>query len=652
MSDPSPEFELVSPASNATSDKQVSTNCSTIEFARQVFDEQETGRILTGASLPGDLGTSNPGDHMWSLQQIRMPPVSIMNSFFDAYFYRVQWFIMILVEPNFRKTAQEIITRDQWHRRELGSCMLVLAVAAIGLQSVLSDKEWDGHTKLRARGIDPETMLQEFISEIRLHLLDVLEDCRVEAVQIPLLLSSYYVFHNSPRLAWTVLGMSVRAAHALDMQSQDTSGTDLIMEETKSRCWNHLVVSDTFTSMVYGRPVSIDYAEVHELRICDDLTLSPWVLGLFPGDTNNTEIGKGLFHTMKTEIYQIVRRTLLQFHRLRIGPVMEDKDLEAIATITKDSDTALQLWREKVPRALDFEYWRSEGWEMISRELQESSSCIKQEAEAMFLQAALLQLTYDSALIQIHRSLLERKLRTAYKPVVEAINKSLTAATAAALRISHIPVHKFRKHFAASFVSMQQFTAGVILCIQPTVTPLSPAALEAKAGVMRIIRASRSDSYQNRIARHTEQLLTELLKVTNQREMVCALNDNTSGRAGKENTFHWPRNENPQTDISAETYGEGSSTIMPVSTAQEPPEHVSWRENAGSELSPSTIMPLEYPSEYIFEQLDSTFGAFGESELSCGLWPAAAFKLISSTAIFNMMPEDQNSIWNWGRTFP
>jgi hypothetical protein len=615
--------ELVSPASNATtSDKQqLNTNSSTIDFARQVFNEQETGRILTGASLPGDVGISNPGDHPWSLQQLKMPPAPVMLSLFDAYFHRVQWFIMLLVEPHFRKTAQGIISRDQWPRRELGSCMLVLAVAAIGLQSVLSDKYWTGYEQLRVHSIDPETMLLEFIAEIRLHLLDVLEDCRVEAVQIPLLLSSYYVFHNSPRLAWTVLGMSLRAAYALDMQNQDKCGTDLIMEETKSRCWNHLVVSDTFTSMVYGRPVSIDYAEVHQLRVLDDLTLPPGLISSLPGATDNVKIGKGLFHVMKTEIYEIVRQTLLRFHRLRLGPIMVDKDLEAIASIVQDSDNALQSWRGNVPQILDFEFWRGEGWNRLTQEPQESTEAMKEQAETMILQAALLQLTYDSALIQIHRSLLERKLKTAYKPVVGAINRSLVAATAAALRISHIPVHKFRKHFAASFVSMQQFTAGVILCIQPTCLPFSPAALEAKAGVLKIIRASRTESHQNRIARHTEQLLTELLKVTNQREMACALGDNMGGRAPRETMFNWSSDGIPQAGPPVvEAYGGGSSSMASVSTSQDLYENANgngpWGENPGCGLLSNTSMPLEYPSEYIFEQLDSTFGAFGECELS------------------------------------
>ncbi|KAJ5995539.1 hypothetical protein N7481_002516 [Penicillium waksmanii] len=632
--------ELLSPASTATtSDKQqlnTNTTTSTIDFARQVFNEQETGRILTGASLPGDVGTANPGEHLWSLQQIKMPPTPVMISLLDAYFHRVQWFIMLLVEPHFRKTAQDIISRDQWPRRELGSCMLLLAVAAIGLQSVLSDKDWDGYDQMRVHNIDPETLLQGFVAEIRLHLLDVLEDCQVEAVQIPLLLSSYYVFHNSPRLAWTVLGMSLRAAYALDMQNQDTSGTDLIMAETKSRCWNHLVVSDTFTSMVYGRPVSIDYAEVHQLRVLDDLTLPPDLFTSLPGATDNGNIGKGLFHVMKTEIYEIVRQTLLRFHRLRLGPIMEDKDLEAIASIVQDSDNALQSWRRNVPQILDFEFWRGEGWHRLGQEVQESTEAMKEQAETMFLQAALLQLTYDSALIQIHRSLLERKLRTAYKPVVDAINRSLVAATAAALRISQIPVHKFRKHFAISFVSMQQFTAGVILCIQPTCLPFSPAALEAKAGVLKIIRASRTESHQNRIARHTEQLLTELLKVTNQREMACALGDNVSGRVSKETMFNGPSNAIQQAcPPVVEAYGGRSSSTAPISTSQELSENGngSWGENSGCELSSNTAMSLEYPSEYIFEQLDSTFGAFGET-------------------IFNMMPEDQNSSWNWGRTFP
>ncbi|KAJ5757979.1 uncharacterized protein N7511_006673 [Penicillium nucicola] len=586
---------------------------------------EDAGRILTGASLPGDIGADNAGDQVWRLQVIDSPPVPVMNVLIDAFFQRMQWFILVFVEPSFRATAERIIGHQEWRREDLGSCMAALVVAAIGLQSALPDADWPGHAILRAHNIDANNMLKGLIAEIRLHLLDTLEDCQIEAVQIPILLSCYYVFHNSPGLAWTVVGMAVRAASALDIQN--TSSSDPIMEETRSRCWNHLIVSDTFTSMVYGRSVSIDHAQVHPLTVVNDLMIDPWVLNHCPVAPHDQTIGRDVFHVMKAEVYGIVHDTLVRFRQLRLGPRISDGDLETIAQIVRESDENLRQWRHRVPRIFDFDFWISGGWEKICQNLQAASEAVKEQAETVFLQAAILQLTYDSALIQIHRSLLERRSRTIYKPVADAIHRSLVEATAAALRISQIPVDKFQRHFGASFVSMQQFTAGVILCIQPTFSPFSPAALEAKTGVMKIIRASRAVGYRNRIAKHTEQLLTELLKVTNQRELSRALGNGTEATVSKDTTVNWPTTP---TTRQAPMAGVGPHQGEMQASASESLLF----DIAGASDDPSEIdYAINFPSAYIFEDLDNTFGAFGEF-------------------MFNMAPDGQNSIWNWGRTFP
>lgn len=44
--------------------------------------------------------------------------------------------------------------------------------------------------------IDPQLLLDGLISKIQVYLLGLLTDCPIEAVQVPMLLSCYYVFHN------------------------------------------------------------------------------------------------------------------------------------------------------------------------------------------------------------------------------------------------------------------------------------------------------------------------------------------------------------------------------------------------------------------------------------------------------------------------
>ncbi|KAJ5398865.1 hypothetical protein N7465_009354 [Penicillium sp. CMV-2018d] len=613
---------------------QSGANATAIDFARRVFNEEEVGRTLTGASIPGDTGAPTIDNSLWHLTEVELPPEAVMLALIDVYFDRMQWFILIFHEPSFRHTARRIISQTSWRRQDLSPTMAVLAVAMIGLQSVLPDQGWPGHELLREHSIDGEKLMHGLINEIRRNLLDISIDCRIEAVQVCILVSHYYVYHGSPSIAWTVSGMGLRSAYALRLYTKSAQCENPVVDEIRSRCWNHSIVGDTFSSAIYGRPSSIDTGIValHSLRDMDDLLIDPLLL------KNEWISGDGMptttagFFTMKHEIYNIIRHVLLRFRRLQLRKVTIEEDLLAIAEAAQDSERQLVSWRKRVPRLFDFEFWSSDNrLEHFEQQIKELPQRTKSQAETIILQAATLQLTYEGALIQVYRPLLEQKTTSfCSRSVVDAIHESVRVATAAALRISRIPVHRFQHHFAESFTSLQQFTAGVILCILPTSQPFTTAAHEAKAGIMRIIHASTAFGPHNRIAKQTAQLLTELLKVTIEREMSGAL------RGGLETSL-LPR-EMPDrgailglqqtaridhTGSHPPSEREVCGDYPPVSTIQAPPysrlppdmSQAIYDDNkVNDRLVQAPIELPEYPSANIFEQLDDTFGAFGERE--------------------------------------
>ncbi|KAJ5832275.1 hypothetical protein N7474_000586 [Penicillium riverlandense] len=639
------------PDSNTSNtDPGFRTNISAIDFARSVFDEEKTGRSFTGASIPGDVGRPTSENTIWHLEKFQMPTECVMQALIDAYFHRTQWHILLFHEPSFRKTAQRVLSQKVWRRQDLSAVMAVLSVAAIGLQSVMPDTKWPGHDLLRGHAINAHSLLQGFIMEVRHHLLDVLEDCQIESVQIGILLSCFYVFHNSPNLAWTTLGMAVRAAFALDIQSQKNSNKDLIENEVRSRCWNHIIVADTFSSVIYGRPPSVDPSSVglHQLGTLEDLEIDPWLLTnpLLLNSSGTTSMAT--FHALKGEIYCITRESLLRFRRLPSRNAVDEEDLRAIAEITKEFDMLLMQWKNKLPELFDLQFWDCDGrWNQVSHQIQALPEPSRKQIESIYLQSAVLQLTYDAAVIQIHRPLVEQRIHNSScsASIMDAIHHSLSTATAAAMRISLAPMHALETHFAASFASLQQFTAGVILCIPPTIQPLTGAANEAKRGVMRIIRVSKSMSHYNRIARHNEQLLTELLKVTVQREMSCALGESAGIDSSKETPLKQPvstrHSQPPFLNTSSSVSNSAGRNIPDVGQIQPPfPPEVTWRQGTlNQDLYNGALAHTEFPSAHTelpsadtFQQLDDTFGAFGE-------------------LLFNLVPDDQSSSWNWGRTF-
>ncbi|CAG8043183.1 unnamed protein product [Penicillium nalgiovense] len=629
---------------------QSGANASAIDFARRVFNEEEAGRTLTGASIPGDTGDPTLDNSLWHLTEVELPPEAVMLALIDVYFDRMQWFILLFHEPSFRQTARSIISQSSWRRQDLSPTMAVLAVAMIGLNSALPDQRWHGHKLLREHAVDGQKLIHGLINEIRRNLLDISIDCRIEAVQVCFLVSSYYVYHSSPSIAWTASGMAVRSAYALHLYTKSARCESPVVDEIRSRCWNHAIVGDTFASIVYGRPSSIDTGLValHSLRDMDDLAIDSLLL------KNEWISGDGMptttagFFAMKYEIYNIIRHILSRFRRLQLRKETIEEDLLAIAEAAQDSEEQLIFWRKRVPRLFDFEFWSCENrLEHFQQQIEGLPQRTKYQAETIILQAATLQLTYDGALIQARRPLLEQKITGSCSPlVVDAIHESLRVATAAALRISRIPVLRFKHHFAESFASLQQFTAGVILCILPTSQPFTTAAHEAKAGIMRIIHASTALGPHNRIAKQTAQLLTELLKVTIEREMSGALRGGLETNLAKDIESGVISSVQPACIDHTGCHSPSSRDVFrdhpPMSTIQapshsgEPPHkpqttHDHRRPNDRPIQVP--VEPSEYPSANIFEQLDDTFGAFGE-------------------LMFNLIPDDQSSAWNWGRTVP
>ncbi|RAK91831.1 C6 transcription factor [Aspergillus costaricaensis CBS 115574] len=612
--------------------QQYATGTSAIGFARQVYNEEETGRTLTEAAVPGDVGMVGADNSLWGLKETPMPPTTVMLALINAYFDRMQWFILVLHEPSFREMAQPIISQHQWQRRDLGAVMTVLAVAVISLQSVLPDADWPGHILLSRHSIDAQDLLNKFLTEIRSRVLDILEDRRMEGVQVCLLLCCYYMFHSSPNMAWTTCGMAFRAAYALNLQETSTSSLPSIANETRSRCWNQIIISDTFCSILYGRPASLPSANVRHLQLVDDLVFDHSLLSNLSVENSDGITSRAPFHVLKTDVYAIAREILIRFRRLDLTSGIEEQNLEAIIRITEESNALLTDWWKAVPKLYDFDYWKADGrWETVEGQLQTLPPQERQQVETIYLQAAVLQLTYDGMVIQANRPLLERRINrlTSSRGIMDAMHRALDRATAAALRISRVPIHTLKNHFAIAVVSMTKFTAGVILCIPPTVKPLTATAHEAKDGVVRIIRASRSLKSHDRIARQTEQLLTELLKVTTQREITHALADNIETNCPSDTRLTGSGVDGPSNDsLSA---GRSRTSHGPAAQAAVDPVQGSW--DTDYNAPPAVMGPYDFLPAQAFQQLDDTFGAFGES-------------------MFNLVPDDQNSTWNWGRTFP
>lgn len=509
---------------------------SSLEFARSVFGEEEdaVGRSLTRGSIPGDiesitLDSSTP----WRLKDLELPPEPIMPFLIEAYFHRFHWYILLFHEPSFWNKTYRVYCQPSWRRRDLPDVITVLIVAALGLQSVLQDSTWHGHSTFRIHHINHCQLLLDLVSEVRFHLIDLLANPRIEAIQVCILLSCFHMFHSSPDLAWSTSGMAVRAGYALALHTKAPASEDGIAAQIRYRCWNHITVGDSFVTMIYGRPASVDaaFADLHELEHTNDLTIPPAILGLTGLSECSNITSQVTFHQMKFRLYYIIRQVLNRFRLLRPSQTNTNDGFVVLLRAINDTEASLAQWRQELPSPYNFEDRSLEDrWARLDYSLHDTPADAQEHAEIILLQAAMLQLLYDGAIILTHRPLLKFQVNPIRLSgsLIESMQKSLDAVICAALRISSFPVHKFEKHFVVSIVFHYLFMAGVILCIVPTSQPFTNTAQETKAGVVRIIRASRAMAQHNRIARQIDKLLTELLKIAVQRETLGALDSSVA----------------------------------------------------------------------------------------------------------------------------
>ncbi|KAJ6007330.1 hypothetical protein N7540_011306 [Penicillium herquei] len=645
---PAVTWDVSSPG-NGAPNQQPSTNASTVDFARQVFNEAATGRSLTRGVLPGDSGISNAGNSTWRLKELQIPPEDLMWAAIDAYFSRMHWLLGLVHEGSFRTSAQRILSSASWERRDLSHVLLVLTVAALGLKSALADPTWPGHRILSFLELDGCTLMKRFVSEIRLHILDLMEDSHIEAAQVCMLLSALYGFHDSPSLAWTLAKMAINAAVYLELYKASPINEDPLLAQVRHHCWNNVVVLETYTSIIYGRSVSTDpaFARIHAIQDSEEMRIDPVILGL-PSirDICDTS-SKSSFYNAQFRLYGLIRRNISQMMQIRASDDTETNRFAAIARCANESETLLKQWYKEIYSLYNLKIWMAnDRWKQFDQSLQDLPAKSIKNGKVLILQAAALQITYDGALMLVHQPLLESRMRTTPRSsfMVNSVQRSLHVAVEAASRISRFPVHLFQKQFSISFIYFHLFTAGVILCLVPPIQPLSLSAQEAKTGVLRIIQTCRAMRDKDRTAKQTEELLVELFKVTTTREMNSALE--ASGDADRiASLFSSPTNTQADRYNQDAYQSQGPNIDESINSGMEDPYRISsasvqspdsstriYRsapptEATGPNTTSEPIDPAIMPPAQVLQQNEETFGYFGKSMLDL---------------IFN----DQTSAWN------
>ncbi|KAI1616635.1 hypothetical protein EDD36DRAFT_141415 [Exophiala viscosa] len=608
-------------------------------FAKFVLGEDDENDSPVDGQLPGDARQSDTDEQTFPWISTRWPSPSVLQVAVDAYFDRVNWYILLFHQPSFTVRAQNIVQPSAWRRDGLCEVLLVAAVAAFGLRCVQHDKTWKGHRVLEAHSVTAGSVVADLMSQIGTHFYEIMLESRIEAYQICMLLTTYHVYFGSSNFAWNVSGVSSRTAYALALHCDKARNTDEIAREVGNRCWNHLVVADQFSTMILGRPASLDpaFAQFRMLTELDDTELPSSTAALPILQEDERPVSFLTYHTLKFEIYHIIRQTLQSFKVLQLPSPASVQDLKAFIQVVNTTEDRLKQWHENLPAVFKPSQWSAEDpWNVL--ELERCTPEERSVRRKLGLQGFILQLLHDAARVWAHRPLL--KLRISLSPnqdkiPLDDLPDSLGTSVRAALRMSGIPVNEFEGHVAQSFVLMHLFTAGIILCIAPTCQPYSQVAGEAKAGVLRIIAACRAIKDDSKIAKHTDQMLTRLYKRTMEREMENALRVSDTGRpkdrigqtvAGRQ---FQDNHAAPQSHRRGYTTPQATSQVdMEAATAatvqSETPSGLDYQNGNRADEWPdeSVVSYLQFESLHhadrtdfhVDEHIDEAYGAFEESE--------------------------------------
>lgn len=483
-----------------------------------------------------------------------LPSREVATLLVDTYFDRIHWFVLIFHQDDFRQTWQQMydLPREKLVEKfpNPGFISIFLVVIAIALQYAGSRRQ----NLLKVHGIYPMEFKERILSTIQAKILDTVSLGSLEAVQTCILLGTYYLYHGKPELAWPVCGCGLRIAQALNLHRKlphtGTMSSEIYRQnETRKRCWWAIYEIETFCSMSYGYPHSIRDLD------CDVELLDPSaksVTGQSPAldATNQCPATLLSYKYLMSKLSVLIHDTLTDLYGLGSlkgqnsqGMSGGSSGLQSLFRKVSALDVRLRKWSAEIPDVLQLSGSTTLTYgcmDEMDRDI--GASGPRFEAHIFQLQALALKLAYENTRILVHRPLLAYKSIPPAETATEdpstltrdTVKLSLQSCRHAALATSDIESNSIFSlaagTYAAAFIGIHTFTAGVMLCILISIEPLGQQSYESKMGLRRLLRMQsllKSRSHSTLAAQGLEilQRLTRLVMDKELKELLKASED-------------------------------------------------------------------------------------------------------------------------------
>ncbi|GFF55084.1 acyl-CoA dehydrogenase [Aspergillus udagawae] len=485
-----------------------------------------------------------------------LPPYEAAELLVDTYFDRVHWFMLIFQQDNFRQNWPHLyrtrLDRASEDCNGLGFLSTFLMVIAIGAHYAGPYRQG----LLARHNVQPETLKQSILKAVKSSLLDVISVGSLEVVQTCILLGTYYLFHGSPRLAWPVCGCGLRVAQSLNLHRKvDKDHATLSLtpiersqNETRKRCWWAIYEIETFCSMSYGYPHSIKDADcdVEPLNPSAKLRNAPSPVSFDEPLRCETTLLSYKYYMSKLSV--LTKAVLTELYGIGPGLVNNNgasgesgSSLPAVVMKVASLDARLRNWRADIPPKLRWETLAStrvsySSQEEFDRDI--GASGVRFDSHIYHLQSLALKLAYENAMILTHRPLLSYRLVTKVDEKLDDMSRletiqenpflrSMRACHDAGMSLSELvnsPILDLvSETYAAAFVSIHTFTAGVALGILGSVEPLTPQAQEAKVGLHRLMAIQVKLTSRSLLATQGLDILQGLTRLVLDKELSMML---------------------------------------------------------------------------------------------------------------------------------
>ncbi|EWZ43511.1 hypothetical protein FOCG_00119 [Fusarium oxysporum f. sp. radicis-lycopersici 26381] len=514
---------------------------SAVKLTQQILQQlsPDTSLNTDTSALPGGSGNNQAlSSDVVPINQILgldLPSKPVSDHLINVYFESVHWFMVLFHEPSFRQRYDALMVAGQASLSDTSFLVCLMLLLAIGARYI----DPASNLPREVADTDLDALQRKLLDKTRVHLLDIIEVGGVEGVQICVLLSTFYLYHDRPNLAFAIHGMGVKCAHAMYLHQEATwKEPTALTREIKRRVWWALYVVDCFYSIIFGRPRSVrdEESNVAMVRNLEDTaTRHPAFNSTENVSGSSFPVTIFSYQRYKFRLYTIAARVMRDIYFGNSSTPLTSVS-QTIQSISRD----LESWFQSLPPELK----HSSGSDS-NLVMQQDQEPPKNNIVRMFrLQAMTLQLAYDNIQILLHRPLLQLPIgsdslqsihsiitrargSTANEPDLSAIDGTILSMSKAqcyksAIRTACLNVsivQEARHTHAASYVGIQMFTAGMVLSIAALSAPLSSEAQQAKRAIGRIVSTMASIGNETLLSAQSQQVLKQLVRLILEKEM-------------------------------------------------------------------------------------------------------------------------------------